>query len=319
MLRLVTDEASRQYLRGPTLRAWNAALGAELDRVRGRPFFLIALPGSLHTVLPCIALAGRRVPVVVIGNGLRAWEAELVRQAGARYLALPTVAGAVAPHGLVLRILLDGVDRPFALHDPDLFVFRPRLYDDLEPRDGEAATGVYGFTNASASLTFPTTHLLAVDAAAVRAVCRKHAVTPEVYRRTPARLREPLASVGIGEHNFPKTHLKFYDVFTLVWTLVLCEGGRIRVLTSPADPDVLHIGGMSYDRDNPRLRYVHARFLALPIAEPVRERYWPALVGKGTTLEQLERGLAGAPWARDLRAVDAGMDRLASVLHEPRA
>ena len=261
-----------------------------------------------------MALAARQVDLVVIGNGLRPWEQDLVRRAGGRYLALPSLGGAMVPHGVVLRLLLEEVGRPFGLHDPDLFVFRPALYTDLEPAGGEVASGVYGFTNPKTSLTFPTTHLLALDAAVLRETCRKYRVTPEVYRRTPRRLRQILAPLGIGDHNFPKSYLNLYDAFTLLWVLAVRDGHRLRVLTTPDEPDVVHIGGMSYDRDNPRLRYVHARFLALPTSAPLVDRYWPRLVGKGTTLEGLEAAAAGTPAAKHLHHVDAVMRRISSAL-----
>jgi len=223
----------------------------------------------------------------------------------------------MVPHGVVLRLLVQVAKGDIALHDPDLFVFRPGLYAELEPREGELAVGIYGIVNEKTCLRFPTTHLLAFDAASVRRICQTHGITPETYSRTPERLREPLAAIGIGDHNRPKDYLRFYDVFTLVWAIALAEKHRFRVVSFPQSEDAWHVGGISYDRSNRRLRYVHARFLELPSARRIRARYWPRLVGTEITTRDLERDMIQQGAESMVRAIDSRLEKVAEVVSSP--
>ncbi len=313
-LRMTTDLGYRAYFATRATRGWSERLQSVTAADARRPYFLIAVPDTLHTVLPCIALARDSVNLVVIGNGLRRWEAEMVRRIAPTILELPAIRGTMIPHGIVLKILVDSVDFDFGLHDPDLFVFRPPLYAELEPRDGEMAVGAYGVTNGKTLLTFPTTHLLALDGRLLHRLCRKYSITPEVYSRTPSRLKTALSQIGIGDHNYPKDYLRFYDAFTLIWAMALSEGNRFRVLATPKSDDILHIGGISYDRTNLRLKYVHARFLTLPISRALSEDYWPRLVGKDMTIGQLANKLARAGGETWIQAIDASAERVASAL-----
>ena len=311
--RIVSDAAYRRYFPKQLGPEWTRFLST-ITAPSERPYLVIAVPDTLHTLLPCILLAKRHVRLAVLGNGLRRWEADLVRRQAPFFYEVPAVRGTMVPHGVVLTLLIQSIEGGFGLHDPDLFVFRPGLYSELEPRDGEVAVGAYAVINQKTSLVFPTTHLLALDGAELRRICTKYGINADVYPRTPQHMREPLSRIGLGDHNPPKAYLGYYDALNLVWAAAILEGARFRIVSSPTSDDLVHIGGISYDRANDRLRYVHARFLGLPLARSFQEAYWRRLVGNGMTASKLEAKLVRAGAGSLVDSIDKAVERISGAL-----
>jgi hypothetical protein len=266
--------------------------------------------------LPCLHLATRHVPIVLLFNGTRTWERRLLRE---RFPSIPSLDLRALPksimsHGLVLEILLRVVDRDFGIHDPDLYVFDPDLYRALEPRTGELAVGAFGVTNPRTARVFPTTHLLALCVDATRRIMERHRIGPNTYRRTPHRLSVALQSVGLGDHNFPKPYLKRYDVLHLLFAMAIHEGYALRALGGIDDVDgVLHIGGVSYLGDNYHLDYLHMRFLRLPMCADLVAPYSDGLVG-GRSFEGTRQRFHAAGAGAQLDRIDALLDRLEAEL-----
>ena len=319
--RAVWDGASAAWLAMPWIRR------SCHDRIRrafaatgsNRPFVVIAVPDTLHVLLPCLELAGRVERIVLISNGLKGWELDLLRRRfpGTPIARLPSIPGAMIAHGRVVSVLLEAADRDFTLHDPDLYVFRTAVYDELAPGPAEIAVGAYGVTNRRARITFPTTHLVSIRTEALRDLATRFGVGPEVYRRTPAHVAEALRKLDIGDHNLPKDYLPYYDLLNLLWMLALHEGKSLRVLGVTPE-DALHIGGVSYDRDNRRLRYVHAAFLALPGSEELEPKYRRRLLGPDT-LDGLAESLRADGSHAYLAELGAGMEKLRERLAERRS
>lgn len=89
---------------------------ARLPRRDGR-FYLIVMPGTLHFLIPCLRLIPEQVPVILLGNGIRSWEKDILLQL---YPALPLFQLATLPcssleHGAVLDLLLAGDSEPFGI------------------------------------------------------------------------------------------------------------------------------------------------------------------------------------------------------------
>jgi hypothetical protein len=280
---------------------------------------LVAVPDVLHYAIPCLVLATRRVPVILVHNGTRPWETALLRE---RFPDLPVVQlrpawRSILPHGAVLDVLLRHADREFALLDPDLFAFDTAVFDRLALGPGEVAAGAFGFTNRRAGLTFPTTHLLRLDPLALREVMARHRIGAAIYRRTPAPLVAPLRSIGIGDHNFVKDYLAYYDPLNLLLAMAVHDGHRLRV-SGVEEREAVHVGGVSYSDRGGYLDHFNARLLELPFARPFAVRYRASLGGPATAADSrqrlVERGsTAVAEW------IDRTVDRLAAAVAEPTA
>jgi hypothetical protein len=214
-------------------------------------------------------------------------------------------------HGLVLELALRFLKGDVRLHDPDLYVFDPRVYEELRLREGEVAAGAFGVRNEKAQLTFPTTHLVAIRGARLRELMERHRIGPRRYRGTPPPLRGALARLGLGDHNFPKAYLRYYDVLHLLLAVAVCEGSSLRSLDA-GDERVFHLVGVSYLTDNYHLDYLHHRFLALPTATSFAERYRAML--RAPSLDEARARFQGPSAEVHLRRMDASLDRLTAAL-----
>lgn len=277
------------------------------------PFLIVAVPDILHFLVPCIRLATRHVPVVLVINGMRPWEEQVLADTfpAVPRIRLATPRRAMLEHGLVLELALRFMKGDLRLHDPDLYVFDPRVYEELRLREGEVAAGAFGVRNEKARITFPTTHLVALRGAVLRELMKRHRIGPRRYRGTPPRLAGELARLGLGDDNFPKAYLAYYDVLHLLLAVAASEGSILRSLDA-VDERVFHLVGVSYLTDNYHLDYLHHRFLALPTAKPFAERYLVML--RGQSLEAARARFRGPNAEAHLRRIDASLDRLTAEL-----
>ena len=140
----------------------------------------------------------------------------------------------------------------------------------------------------------------------------RHGINALIHRRTPAHLVEPLQSIGVGDDNFLKDYLPYYDPFNLLLAMALVEGHKVRVLRRDED-DVFHVGGVSYLEENIHLDYFNLRFLALPFASEFADRYRRHLVGSLSLPEARARFVAQGR-AEVLERLDRRLDRLATAV-----
>jgi hypothetical protein len=299
-------------------RAYQTRYGSDLrrafDGAGKNPYTMVVVPGILHYVIPCLTFVARHVPVVLLGNGTRRWEDELLEQRfpDARMVKLHPVKGSLLPHGDVLDLVLRYATRSLTLLDPDLFVFNPDVFAEMRLRDGEAACGAFGFVNRKAALVFPTTHLLTLNLGCVQELMARYRIGPAIYGSTPPHLIEPLGRIGLGDRNYPKEYLSFFDPLTLILALAAHDGLALRVLNR-GDADVFHVGGVSYLDQNVILDFVNARLLDLPFARPLRDRYGGPRSGTANPEEARRRAIeAGAEGS--LTAVDRAIDRIADTM-----
>lgn len=210
-------------------------------------FYVVATPDSWGLLRPCLQLAREAVPLCVIGNGAGG---EARRGLAAAFdevhrFDLDVLPGSFWAHGTVLTLLTRSVREPFGILDPDCFVFDGGLFADLRCGERELALGVAapGFStwNEPARLRLPRTHWLFLNAPLLRDLMARHRIGCEKVTRTPRRLRALLASVGLGDHNFPPARLRFYDTLQLLLATGLAEGCAVRYLPV-AGGGIVHFG-----------------------------------------------------------------------------
>lgn len=221
-------------------------------------FFVIAVPRSLGLLEPCLKLVPEGVPLALVVNGMPAAEEQALTRllpATPRF-RLSAVPGSWWEHGAVLDLLTDAVDRPFGLLDHDCYVMDGSIFERLElgERDLLAAPDVPGFfrLNEASGLRFPRTHFLYLNAPLVREVRRRHGISCRKATRTPAGLREPLAALGLGDHNFPPHPMRFWDTLQLVTAAGLADGLGWRWLPVE-EGSLVHFGAATRQKNAARL------------------------------------------------------------------
>jgi len=220
------------------------------------PVFVVVVPNTLGWLEPCVKLVPPEVPLLLVANGLAGAERrELAAVAPGRpVLALSVLPGAFAKHGTVLDLLAAAAGSDFILLDHDCYVFDGSLFDRVAWRDGEilAAIDRPGFytVNAASGLRFPRTHFLVVRREALLELRARHGVGCEKATRTPRRLADLLARVGLGDHNFPPHRMPFYDTLQLAMAVAFAEGRRVRWLPVAAD-GISHVGGTARRLNDP--------------------------------------------------------------------
>lgn len=221
-------------------------------------FFVIAVPRSLRLLEPCLKLVRGHVSLALVVNGMGVAEEEGL---GRAFPDLPrfrisTVPGTWWEHGAVIDLLADEVERPFGLLDHDCYVMDPSIFGRLQlgERDLLAVPDAPGFwrRNEASGLRFPRTHFLYLNAPHLRELRRRDALSCRKATRTPARLREPLAALGLGDHNFPPHPMRFWDTLQLVMAAGLADGLAWRFLPV-AEGSLVHFGAATRQKNAARL------------------------------------------------------------------
>ncbi|MBL8534938.1 MAG: hypothetical protein JNL33_13885 [Betaproteobacteria bacterium] len=231
-------------------------------------FFVIAMPRTLHCLMPALDLLPGDLPVVIVGNGLRGWERRALARRHPRRprFDLPVLPGTSQMHGPVLSLFLRCAEHDFGILDHDLYVFDSSLFAQLALGPDECALAVFREVHRRLRLTYPETYFLYFNVRVMRSLMERYGIDARLYREPPASTRERLRELGLGEGEYLKDYQGYFDTLCVLWSVAMAEGKHVRFLEGPAANSVWHVGGTSLG--SPRTKdldqlYVHARFLAL--------------------------------------------------------
>ena len=318
-----------------TLRAWRRVAQAVNGRLLNQPLnarrfaafqqqllpsaqlraYVIVMPHTLHFLLPCLALLHGQTPLVLVANGAKAWELALLRQRlpGVPLFRLRTLPGASLAHGDVVSLLLARHRGNFLLVDHDTYVFDPALLSRLDPQGRECLVGAFAQHSQAAGQPYPLTHLLGINAEALGALMQRHGVDARLYRRTPARLTDTLASVGLAPGRYIKDYQRFHDTLHIVMGLALAEGWHWRIDSGGEPMPAMHVGGTSIGSHHTKglfALYIHLRFMALLDDPLITQRYAFLTHPLRHADQALQRRLPADPAWQNLPVVDALLQRL---------
>lgn len=244
-------------------------------------FYVIVMPATLHFLLPCLALLDGRAQLVLLSNGARSWERDLLQE---RFPGLPLFELKTPPwvsiaHGHVINLLLENHRGNFGIIDHDCYVFDAALFDQLTPAPDECLLSLFGEESESVEFTFPLTFLLFFNAEPLRLLMQDYGVGAQLYREIPESARSAMAQLGLGDRTFWKAYHNFRDTLHVLLPVALAQGQKIRFLTSAEDLPAMHVGGTSigshHAKNLPAL-YIHLRFLEL-LNDPVLNRRYAYL------------------------------------------
>jgi hypothetical protein len=242
----------------------------------GGHFYVIVMPGTLHFLLPCLALLPTDLRVSLLSNNARDFE---LRQLAASFPRFPicrlaSMPGTSLSHGDVITLLLNTNSANFGLLDHDCFVFDRTLFDDLAPGPRQCLTAIFGGTGKKARVTYPETYFLFLNTPVLRDIMARYHVDARIYRAAPEGVRAILERIGLS-HGV-KDHLGFFDALHLMLCLAMAEGFEYRFLQHVDRHAIAHVGGTSWrTRETEALIdcYIDWRFLELVRDEPLRHRY----------------------------------------------
>ncbi|MCV2368007.1 hypothetical protein [Roseateles oligotrophus] len=244
-------------------------------------FYVIVMPFTLHFLLPCLALLKGRADLVLLSNGARQWERDLLikRFPDLPMFVLRTVPWASIEHGHVINLLLENHRGNFGIIDHDCYVFDGAIFDQLKPAADECLLSLFGEESRSVEFTFPLTFLLFFNAEPLRLLMRRFGIGAQLYREIPPSARSAMAQIGLGERTFWKSYHNFRDTLHVLLGVALAQGQQIKFLSSQEDLPAMHVGGTSigshHAKSLPAL-YIHLRFLEL-LNDPVLNRRYAHL------------------------------------------
>ena len=307
----VNDGVLQRLITPSRFRRFVAARGKELDGC----FFVIVMPDTLHFLLPCLRLAAPHARIVLLLNGARQWEADLLRE---RFAQMPQFRVAALPnssvgHGAMINLLLEYCEHDFGLLDHDLYLFDPSIFGQLRFEEDEFLLCLFKAASEDGRWTYPLTHFLYFRIEAFKRLMKHYGVGAQAYRAAPASARSRLASLGLGEGETMKSYHAFYDTLHVLLGLAYADGLAFAQVEPGVADSVYHIGGTSigthYTKDLIQL-YTHLRFVELS-GEPLLRRHYARLAAPFASADEVHRKLAGT--AHDFQQV-ALVDRLVAKL-----
>jgi len=244
----------------------------------GGHFYVIVMPGTLHFLLPCLALLPAHLTVLLLGNGATRWERRLIarRFPALRFRSLARLPGTSITHGDMITLLLQTNGANFGLIDHDCYVFDRRIFESLAPGPADCLTAVFGGISAKSCLAYPETSFLFLNAPVLRAVMNRYHVDARIYRKLPAALRDTVRRIGIDGAVFIKDYANFFDTLHLLLALAIADGHSCRFLQGFDARAIAHIGGTSWRTTETKELincYVDWRFLDLADDEGLHRRY----------------------------------------------
>jgi hypothetical protein len=270
LVAFVNDVLICKLLNIPRLKEFQRVHADELHN----HFYIVVMPNTLHFLLPCLRLIPNTVNVLLILNGVDAWEEKYLRDhcPGYSIFRLTTFGHSTLPHGSVVNLLIDHNDSNFGILDHDLYLFNPTILSRLQFEADEVAIGALK-RGRKVGPEIPATHFLFFNIDLVKKIRKKYRVGAEAYMRIPSRLR-PQVRLILGYPDPPNwDRVEFETLYTLL-ALALYDKLRVKFLETTAD-DVFHIGqtsGHSEDK-TPYFNYVGLRFIELLQDSALAEHY----------------------------------------------
>lgn len=280
---------------------------------------VIVMPWVLHFLLPCLALLRGRLPIVLVANGARRWELELLRRhlPEVPLFVLARLPGSSVEHGDVVSLLLDHHRGDFAIVDHDCYLLDPKLLAQLQPRTGECLVALFSDRHPHVDLDLPLTHALALNAQTLRAIARRHGVGARSYRHTPPQARAAFARLGLGPDGFLKPYQRYHDTLHVLLALALAEGLQVRV--PDAAGAALHLGGTSIGSHHTKplsALCLHLAFVELIGDDELARRYRRLTRPLSSAAEARARLLASGADLTGVELADTLLPRLRDALHQ---
>lgn len=261
-----------------------AAISRQASTVGDAAFFIIAVPGCLHVLEACLRFVPKETRLVVVANGLDAWEILWLHESQPTLPLL--VCEDVLPHGDVIQSLVRSGIASFGLLDYDCFVFKSSLFSEAQQLSEWSHCNAL-FTNQGAEnfLDLPETYFMFINAEVYRHLMGKYRVDcgKTSYWQLPRKARIGLKKVGVNRRRLPEGYKGYFDTLRVIWCLAQVDGWGVTYLRQLpplfcGSGEAIHVGGVSEVTRLRRLWGVRGSFLWRSLLEShpdeeLRERY----------------------------------------------
>ena len=242
----------------------------------GNHFYIIVMPNILPYLVPCLKLIPKHINLFLILNGADQWEENFLKNS---YDDLPIFKLNLLPssslsHGRLLNLLLTHNQYNFGIIDHDLYIFNKDIFNQLHFKSDEFIIGIYKLTNTISQLIFPTTHFLFFNLIPIKNIMLKYKIGAQKYRIIPSHLKNKLAILNLGYHNFLKGYLNYFDTLNLIMAMAFYEKLSAKIFELDHFIDVYHLGGTSHGPDNLYRTYRTLKFLEMASNYLLREEYF---------------------------------------------
>lgn len=254
------------------------AFANELAKSERPRMFVIVMPFTLHYLLPCVKLLQDHSQVILLFNGARRWERQLLRKRfpELQKFTLWTLPLTSIDHGAVINLLLTNHKENFGLVDHDCYVFDEKLFSQLSPSSDEVLLAYFHEQSRNVDLTFPLTYFMYFNAEALRRLMQDYKIDASLYRKPPNSALNALTRLGLEPNKFLKHYHSFFDTLHILLCVALSEDYRVRYLSSENNLAMMHVGSTSVGIHHTKglyELYIHLRFLELLDDPELKRRY----------------------------------------------
>jgi hypothetical protein len=270
----LNDKLLQRWITPARFRRFLARQPGKLDGC----FYVIVMPQTLHYLLPCLRLLPPEVQVILLLNGARGWEAELLRERFPRYpqFRVAALPNSSVGHGAMLNLLLQNSAHDFGILDHDLYLFDPSVFGQLRFDDGEFLLCLFNGASEDGRWVYPLTHFLYFRIEVFKRLMAQYGVGAQAYRQVPEPALRRLLSLGLRKGETMKSYHEFYDTLHVLLALAYADGIGVQQIEPQVADSVYHVGGTSigtyHTKDLIHL-YTHLKFLELA-GEPLLQRYY---------------------------------------------
>jgi hypothetical protein len=289
----VNDAVLQRWVTPARFRRFLARQPGSLDGI----FYVIVMPHTLHFLLPCLRLVAADLRVVLLLNGARRWEADLLRE---RFPSMPQMRVASLPnssvnHGAMINLLVQHSEHDFGVLDHDLYVFDRTILQQLRFDDQDFLLCLYKDASSDGRWVYPLTHFLYLRIDVFKRLMAQYGVGAQPYRQVPEPARSRLAGIGLRDGATMKSYHVFYDTLHVLLALAYADGLGVTQLEADGVGSVYHIGGTSigthHTKDLIHL-YTHLRFLELS-NEPLLQQHYAAIAAPFASAAAVHAKLEG--------------------------
>ncbi len=213
---------------------------------------MVLAPNLVHAAIPALRLVVPHHPVVIVNNGLRAWERTWLRK---EFPALEIVdlltsswRGQQVPigHGDVMRQLAQSIETNFGFIDPDCYVFEATLIPRIVEASRRAPmAAAFWYHNSPLAFDVPDTFLIGINREECRGLTERQRAEFGVVQNVSARLKAALDQKWPGDAHYPHPWKQYFDTVHALALSAAVEGKSLAFITSEPG-DVIHVGGTSY-------------------------------------------------------------------------
>ena len=215
---------------------------------------MVVVPNVVHLAIPALRLLNRCGQVLVLGNGLRAWEFEWLRREFPHlHVEQMTTAPQTIPHGEVMELVAAVTLGNFGFVDPDCYVFSADVFGCLTTAaETSYVAAPFWLENTALELDVPDTFFIGINGKSLAHLKTRYGVAFGVTDTLPRALAQRVEAKWRATPDLhPHPWKTYYDTAHAVTLAGAVEGMAMgRVASRPGD--LFHVCGTSYHQTNLR-------------------------------------------------------------------